>query len=135
MWVQCSTEPLLLFMYSLCDCCTLTLPCSNDVYALQTDASSVGISGILSVYRNAEELLVTFYSWQLRASSVAVYLFSTQCLAALSAIKHFEIYLHGICFTVETDHKSLEHLLSSTRLNAQLTRCALYLQQFSMTIR
>ena len=57
-----------------------------------------------------------------------------ECLAVLSAIKHFEVYLHGIKFTVETDHKALEQLLSSNHLNARLTRWALYLQQFSMTI-
>ena len=133
-WTEAMCDDFCYLCTTLCDCCTLTLPCSKDVYVLQTDASGVGISGILSVCRNGQELPVAFYSRQLRGAEKRYTVTEIECLAVLSAIKHFEVYLHGIKFTVETDHKALEQLLSSNHLNARLTRWALYLQQFSMTI-
>ena len=79
---------------TLCDCCTLTFPCSNDVHVLQTDASSVGISGILSVYWSRLFPAATWSGERYTAMEL-------ECLAVLSAIKHLEVYLHGISFTVE----------------------------------
>jgi len=51
-----------------------------------------------------------------------------------ASVQHFEIYLHGKEFTVQTDHRALESLLTSRELNAKLTRWALFLQQFAMKI-
>ena len=52
----------------------------------------------------------------------------------LWTVRHFEVYLHGRTFKVKTDHKALEALLSSRVLNHKLMRCALYLQEFLMSI-
>ena len=49
--------------------------------------------------------------------------------------RHFQVYLHGRDFTVQTDHRALEHLLSSNKLNGRLARWALFLQMFKITIR
>ena len=58
-----------------------------------------------------------------------------ECLAVRDAVKHFEVYLHGRPFVVQTDHHALESLLKSTDLNPKLTRWALYLQQFNIVIK
>ncbi len=47
---------------SLCDHVKLTIPVSNDVFILCTDASSVGVGSVLSVVRHYVELPVAFYS-------------------------------------------------------------------------
>ncbi len=36
-----------------------------------------------------------------------------ECLAAVESIKHFLVYLDGRRFTLQTDHRALEHLLSA----------------------
>ena len=51
-WTEAMCDDSCFICTTLCDCCTLTLPCSNDVYVLLTGVSGIGISGILSVYRN-----------------------------------------------------------------------------------
>ena len=43
----------------------------------------------------------------------------------MDSVRHFEVYLHGRTFRVETDHKALEPLLSSRVLNRKLMRCVM----------
>ena len=44
---------------------------------------------------------------------------------------HFEVYLTRRNFTLRTDHRALENLMSSQHLNRRLWRWCLYLQDFS----
>ena len=120
---------------SLSNSCVLTIPVAKDIFLLQTDASGKGISGILSVIRNETEHPVAFYSRQLQDRERAYAATELECLAVKESVQHFEVYLHGYHFTVQTDHKALESLLKSTTLNPKLTRWALYLQQFDMEIQ
>ena len=50
----------------------------------------------------------------------------------VEAVKHYEVYLHGKEFVVQTDHKALQSLMSSNHLNRRLWRWALFLQDFSV---
>ena len=120
---------------SLCSLCILTIPNDRDSFILQTDASGKGISGFLSVCRDGEELPVAFYLRQLQERERSYAAIELECLAVRDAMKHFEVYLHGRPFVVQTDHRALESLLKSTDLNPKLTRWALYLQQFNMVIK
>ena len=91
----------------------LHLPISTDVFILQTDASYVGLSGCLSVCRGEVELPVAFYSRQLKPAETTYIVSEIECLAAVEAFRHFLIYLDGRRFTLETDHRALEYLLSA----------------------
>ena len=115
----------------LCRFCVLNVPVSNDNFVLQTDASYCGVSGVLSVFREGEELPVACYSRQLKDRETRYSATEVECLAALEAIRYFEVYLVGRRFTLETDHKSLEALLTSKILNRRLSRWALYLQELT----
>ncbi len=48
----------------LCDHIIFTIPVSNDVFILCTDALYVGVGSVLSVVRHYVELLVAIYSRQ-----------------------------------------------------------------------
>ena len=50
-------------------------------------------------------------------------------------IRQFEIHLVGKSFILVTDHQALQYLASSRALNRSLTRWALFLQDFSFTIK
>ena len=109
---------------SLCDVGVLTVPVESDVFLLQTDESGVGTSGVLSISRDGEELPVGFFSRQLKDAETRYSARELECLAVVDSIRHFEVYLHGRHFRVETDHKALEGLFTSKVLNRHLTRWA-----------
>ena len=117
---------------SLCGIRVLTVPVSSDVFVLQTNASGCGISGVLSVYRDSQELPVGFYSRQLKDAETRYSATEIECLAVVEAVRHFEVYLNGRPFRVEMDHKALD--ISSKVLNRRLMRRVLFLQEFPMTI-
>jgi len=58
-----------------------------------------------------------------------------EALALIECLRHFGYSLYGHEFCVSTDHKSLCYLLSSDRLNARLSRMALKLQHWLVTIK
>jgi hypothetical protein len=93
-----------------------------------------GISDVLSVCRGGAELPVAFFSRQLKDRERNYSVTELESLTVKAGVQHFEIYLHGKEFTVQTDHCALESLLSSRELNAKLTRWAMFVQQFSMKI-
>ena len=75
----------------LCQFCVFNVPVSNDIFVLQTDASYCGVSGVLSVFREGKELLVAFYSRQLKDRETRYSVMEVECLAALEAIRYFEV--------------------------------------------
>ena len=101
--------------------CVLTIPLCTDHFVLQTDASGKGLSGVLSVFRDGVELPVAFYSWQLRGAETRYSASELKCLAVVDSVRHFQVYLHGRSFLVQDDHKALQSLLSSTKMNGKLT--------------
>ena len=58
-----------------------------------------------------------------------------ECLAVVRGVEHFEVYLLGKEFVVQTDHRALQFLQTSCHLNGRLTRWALRLQEFSFSIK
>ena len=119
---------------SLCNSCSLVIPNQTDVFTVQTDASYVGVGACLSVCRDGGEFPVAFYSRQLKDAETRYAVTELECLAVVEAIRHFEVYLDGRTFTVQTDHRALEHLLMAKLVNRRLSRWALRLQGFSFTI-
>ena len=53
---------------SLCKFCILNVPLPADIFELHTDASGVGIGGVLNIVHVGESLPVAFYSRQLRGA-------------------------------------------------------------------
>ena len=121
------------FCCSLSDACMLHVPTKCNVFLLQTDASWVGIGGVLSVCREEKELPVAFYSRQMKERETRYSVTEIECLAVLESIRYFEVHLIGRHSMLQTDHKALESLMTSKVLNRKLTRWALYLQEFCFT--
>ena len=112
----------------LCSACTLHIPSPSDKFVLQTDASYAGIGGCLSVMRDGAELPVAFYSRQLRDPETRYSVTEVECLAVVESVRHFEVYLDGQLFVLQTDHRALEHLLTDKLVNKKLSRWALRLR-------
>ena len=115
--------------------CSLCIPLPSDVFSLVTDASGKGIGGVLQVQRDGEWQAAAFFSRQLHGAEQRYSAMELEALALVSAVEHFAYYLYGTSFTVYTDHKPLEQLLTSERLNPRLRRMAFKLQHWLIRIK
>ena len=102
---------------SLCNMCILTIPSSEDMFCLHTDASAMGIGATLNVVRDGKELTVAFFSRQLQGAQVRYSATELEALAIIRSVYFFAHYLYGKHFDIMTDHKALTSLMSSSRLN------------------
>ncbi|KAK7092911.1 hypothetical protein V1264_008587 [Littorina saxatilis] len=57
-----------------------------------------------------------------------------ECLAIVWGIKKFELYLQGVKFVLQTDHKPLTYLNSAKFVNNRIMRWVMYLQNFDMRV-
>ena len=105
-------------------------------FILQTDASARGVGAVLSQHGgDNEERPVAYFSRKMLPREQRYSSIEKECLAIVSALKHFAVYLVGRHFTIETDHRALRFLHSVNNSNSRLTRWAMPLQQFSFTVR
>jgi hypothetical protein len=104
-------------------------------FILQTDASGVGISGILSQEVEGETHPVGYVSRQLNKAERNYSPTEWECLAVVWAVGQFEPFLIDKPFTIVTDHSALQWLATKRMDNKRLTRWALALQEYSYTIQ
>ena len=91
----------------------LTVPSSEDLFILHTDASGAGIGATLNVVRDGVELPVAFYSKQLQGAQHRYSATELEGLAMFKSINFFAHFLWGKHFEVVTDHSALVQLLKS----------------------
>ena len=113
----------------------LTTPDPCKEFTLQTDASSRGVGAVLSQH-NDDGILrpVAFYSRKLLDKETKYTITELECLAIVNAVKHFDVYLLGMHFLIQTDHSALKHLESLKHGSPWLMRWALSLQPFSCMV-
>ncbi len=128
------TEPMLEAFHRLCnELCNhvcLYVPCVDDVFMLECDASSTGIGAVLSVVRDGEQLPVAFFSRQLHGAQARYSAQELEGLAVFEAVRHFAYFLYGRKFTVITDHKGLLNLRTGRQENRRLYNWALKLSEY-----
>ena len=72
-------------------------------FVLQTDASGVGVGAVLS----QDDQPIAYFSRKLLPREQAYSVVEQECLAIVLAIKHFQAYLAGRMFIIQTDHRAL----------------------------
>ena len=113
---------------------TLHSPDQMLPYTLKTDASGTGIGAALEQQKEGETFPVAFYSRKLTPVESRYAATELEALAIIEAIRHFEIYLKGACFIIETDHKALEFIQTMKRGSPKLMRWAALLQEHNCTL-
>ena len=114
----------------------LKAPEVDKPFIVQTDACDLGIGAVLSqLDEDGEERPVAYASRKLLPRETRYSTIEKECLAIVWALKQFRIYLYGMPFVIETDHKPLIWLQKMKDTNQRLTRWAITVQQYQYEIR
>lgn len=112
----------------------LRLPCVEQDFVLQTDASDTGLGAVLLQEFEGSLHPVSFASRKLLDRETRYSTIEKECLAIVWAVSVFARYLWGQCFMLQVDHRPLAYLNTAAYSNSRIMRWALSLQQFRFQI-
>ncbi|UYV69897.1 hypothetical protein LAZ67_7001124, partial [Cordylochernes scorpioides] len=101
---------------------------------LYTDASAIGIAGILSQEIDSTEHVISYYSKKLLKHQQNYSAYELECYAVIQAIDYFEVYLENKPFQVITDHSALQWLLNLKNPKSKFFRWLVNLSTKTFTI-
>lgn len=106
-------------------------------FILYTDASSIGIGGVLTQVFDDGEHPVEFISRKLLPSETRYFTTEQECLAIVWCIRKFDIFLNnGNEFDIITDHNPLAFLKTAkATVNKRCLRWAIFLSSYRYTIK
>ena len=111
----------------------LEYPCSDDTFILDTDASNIGIGGILLQVQDSKERVIAYASKKLDCRQQRYSVTRRELLAAVTFMHQFRHYFLGRWFILRTDHNSLRWLFEFKDPQVQLARWIESLSQYSFT--
>ena len=104
---------------------------SRTIY-IRTDASEIGIGGVLYQIKDGEEMPVEYISKSFSQTERRWSTIEQEAFAVYYAITQWQCYLQGQEFVVETDHRNLMYLSRTT--TPKLVRWWLRLQAFRFKV-
>jgi hypothetical protein len=118
---------------ALCAAPVLGYPRPGEKFTVDTDASNVGIGGVLSQVQDGRERVVAYFSRKLSKAERNYCVTRSELLAIVKTLEHFHKYLYGQEFHLRTDHSALTWLLSFRNLEGQTARWVQRLQEYNFT--
>lgn len=113
----------------------LILPNINELFIVRTDASGVGMGGVLLQMRDDKLMPCLYASRKLNDAERKYSVIERECLAIVFSLAKFSKYLLMSDFIVETDHRPLTFMTHGKAKNSRLMRWSLALQQYNFRIR
>ncbi|CAF1357989.1 unnamed protein product, partial [Didymodactylos carnosus] len=113
----------------------LAFPDGHSKLQLSTDASDVGIGGVLNQITKHGIRPITYLSRSLTPPEKKYSTVEKECLAIVWCIKKLHPYLYGEDFTVFTDHHPLCWLNKQSSHNGRLERWSLQLQEYTFDVK
>lgn len=105
-------------------------------FIIHTDWSCQGIGAVLAQLDDeGNEYVVEYASRSCNPAESNYSSYEGECLALWWAIGRFRYYIFGREFTVVSDHKPLEWLLSTSALRGKLARWAMRLSEYDFTVQ
>jgi hypothetical protein len=118
---------------ALCTAPVLGYPRPGEEFIVDTDASNVGIGGVLSQLQDGQERVVAYFSKTLSKAERNYCVTRRELLAIVKTLEHFHKYLYGQEFHLRKDHSALTWLLSFKNLEGQTARWVQRLQEYNFT--
>lgn len=112
----------------------LSNPDYEKPFVIQTDASDIGMGGVLVQGEGEDERVIAYTSAKFSATQRNYQTTERECLAVITAIEKFRPYIEGTTFTVVTDHASLLWLKNLKDPTGRLCRWSLRLQPYNFKL-
>jgi len=107
-------------------------------FIIHADASGFGVGSILGQVVHEDgadrEVVIAYASKHLSERELKWPIIEKEAYAIVHAVKHFYHYLYGRRFTIYSDHRPLEFIMSKRENKGKLARWALALQEYDMEI-
>ena len=133
-WSEAAEESFLGLKNALCSAPILAFPLEDGEFVLDTDASNLGIGGVLQQRQGDDEKVIAYTSKKLNKQQRRYCVTRRELLAIVVCLREFRNHLLGREFTIRTDHGSLAWLLNFKEPQGQLARWLEYIFQFRFHI-
>ena len=131
-WTERFEEAFNSLKEKFCTTLVCALPREQGKFVLRTDASDIGLGAILMQEQDGDLHPLECASRKLLPADPTI---EKECLALVWAVDHFQRYLYGVNFVVQTDHSPLQHLEKLKSTSGRVTRWALLLQPYQFQIQ
>ena len=114
----------------------LKFPDFGQEFIVEVDASNYAVGGVLSQYGPDKELHpVAYFSTALQKSQQNWSATTKEAFALVLAVRHWNVYLAGTKFTLNSDHNPLTFLRTQKDPRGKIGRWISELEEFDYTIR
>ncbi|KAJ9552872.1 hypothetical protein OSB04_016917 [Centaurea solstitialis] len=130
-WTDAAESAFQLIKEKLITAPILVLPDFSQAFELHTDASKVGIGGVLSQGGRP----IAYFSEKLTGPKLRYSTYDVEFYAVVQAVKHWRHYLFHKEFVLFTDHDSLRHLHSQDKVSHKHGRWIAFLEKFTFVVK
>ncbi|GKD27165.1 transposon ty3-I gag-pol polyprotein, partial [Tanacetum coccineum] len=109
----------------------LALPCFEEVFEVECDASGVGIGAVLSQLGRP----IAYFSEKLNDAKQRYSTYDKEFYAIVRALDHWQHYLISKEFILHSDHEALKYIQGQHKLRPRHAKWVEYLQAFTFTIK
>ena len=121
---------------AMCETPILGIPDSQLPFGIRTDASQFAIGGTLfNILTNGTERVLAYYGRKMTDAEKNYDVRETELLAILHAIRTWRPYLIDQPFVCETDHQSLQSILTQPKCSRRLARWLNELSEYPITFK
>ncbi|GKC31032.1 RNA-directed DNA polymerase, partial [Tanacetum coccineum] len=109
----------------------LALPCFDEVFEVECDASGVGIGAVLSQLGRP----IAYFSEKFNDAKRRYTTYDKEFYAIVRALDHWQHYLISKEFILHSDHEALKYIQGQHKLQPRHAKWVEYLQAFTFTIK
>ena len=136
-WTTSCQEAFDAAKLTLSEAVMLVHPHPNAATCITTDASNVAVGAVLEQFIEGQWKPISFFSKKLTPAELNYSAFDRELLAAYLAVRHFQYFVEGRVFHINTDHKPLTFALQGTteRRSPRQARHLAFISEFTNDIR
>ena len=136
-WTTSCQEAFDAAKLTLSEAVMLVHPHPNTATCITTDASNVAVGAVLEQFIEGQWKSISFFSKKLTPAELNYSAFDRELLAAYFAARHFQYFVEGRVFHINTDRKPLTFMLIGTteRRSPPQARHLTFISEFTNDIR